>query len=146
MLVHIQSVQRLIIDPLHLTSARYDPAPQITGPHADGYFTYPNGTYKDLTAYTEGLAANGGIVSDAADEAHFLQALMRGQVLKPAQLTALETAYSTAEEHFELRARRRRSNPTAAPTGCSPTATTAAATATCPRCRSRPTAAASPSC
>jgi D-alanyl-D-alanine carboxypeptidase len=87
--------RNLIIDPLHLTSARYDPAPQITGPHADGYFTYPNGTYKDLTAYTEGLAANGGIVSDAADEAHFLQALMRGQVLKPAQLAALETAYSS---------------------------------------------------
>jgi len=88
-----------IIDPLHLTSARYDPAPQITGPHADGYFTYPNGTYKDLTAYTEGLAANGGIVSDAADEAHFLQALARGKILKPAQLTALETAYSQTADY-----------------------------------------------
>ena len=27
----------LIIDPLHLHSARYDPAPRITAPHADGY-------------------------------------------------------------------------------------------------------------
>ena len=48
----------------------------------------------DATRWTGGLAANGGIVSDAADEAHFLQALMRGQVLRPAQLTALETPYA----------------------------------------------------
>ena len=48
----------------------------------------------DATGWTGGLAAEGGIVSDAADEAHFLQALMRGQVLRPEQLTALETPHA----------------------------------------------------
>ncbi len=83
-----------IIDPRHLQSARYDPAPSISGPHAHGYSLSTGGKLVDATGWTGGLAANGGIVSDAADEAHFLQSLMRGQVLRPAQLTALETPYA----------------------------------------------------
>ena len=83
-----------IIDPLHLQSARYDPAPNITGPHAHGYSLSANGKLVDATGWTGGLAANGGIVSDAADEAHVLQALMRGQILRHAQLNALETPYA----------------------------------------------------
>jgi D-alanyl-D-alanine carboxypeptidase len=85
--------RREIIDPLHLTSARYNPSPDITGPHAHGYVINSNGTLTDATGWTQGLAANGAILSDAADEAHFLQALMRGQILKPTQLTALKTPY-----------------------------------------------------
>jgi D-alanyl-D-alanine carboxypeptidase len=80
-----------IIDPLHLASARYDPAPNISGPHADGYVLNPNGTVRDIGTWTMGLAGDGGIVADAADEARFLQALMRGQILAPEQLSALET-------------------------------------------------------
>ena len=87
-------VRTQIINPLHLHSARYDPAPNISGPHAHGYSLSTGGKLVDATRWTGGLAANGGIVSDAADEAHFLQALMRGQVLRPAQLTALETPYA----------------------------------------------------
>ena len=83
-----------IIDPLHPQSARYDPAPNISGPHSHGYSLPTAGKVVDATGWTEGLAANGGIVSDAADEAHFLQALMRGHVLRHAQLTALETPYA----------------------------------------------------
>jgi D-alanyl-D-alanine carboxypeptidase len=83
-----------IIDPLHLHSARYDPAPNISGPHAHGYSLSTAGKLVDATGWTEGLAAEGGIVSDAADEAHFLQALIRGHVLPHAQLTALETPYA----------------------------------------------------
>jgi CubicO group peptidase (beta-lactamase class C family) len=52
-----------------------------------------NGTLTDTTTWTEGLGANGGIVSDAADEAHFLQALMRAELLDRAQLTGLVTPY-----------------------------------------------------
>jgi D-alanyl-D-alanine carboxypeptidase len=84
-----------IIDPLHLHSARYDPAPNISGPHADGYSLSPGGKLVDATGWTEGLAAEGGIVSDAADAAHFMQALVRGRVLRHAQLTALKTPYAT---------------------------------------------------
>ena len=83
-----------IIDPLHLHSARYDPAPNISGPHAHGYSLSTGGKLVDATRWTGGLAANGGIVSDAADEAHFLQALMRGHILRHTQLTALETPYA----------------------------------------------------
>jgi D-alanyl-D-alanine carboxypeptidase len=83
-----------IIDPLHLHSARYDPAPNISGPHAHGYSLSTDGKLVDGTGWTGDLAANGGIVSDAADEAHFLQALMRGHVLRHAELTALKTPYA----------------------------------------------------
>lgn len=85
-----------ILDPLHLRSARYDPAPNITGPHAHGYSLSTSGKLVDATGWTEGLAAEGGIVSDAADEAQFLQALIRGHILRPAQLTALQSPYAQA--------------------------------------------------
>ncbi len=83
-----------IIDPLRLRSARYDPAPNISGSHAHGYSLSAGGKLVDATGWTGGLAADGGIVSDAADEAHFLQALMRGQVLQPAQLAALQSKHA----------------------------------------------------
>jgi D-alanyl-D-alanine carboxypeptidase len=83
-----------IIGPLDLHSARYDPAPNISGPHAHGYSLSTSGKLVDATGWTEGLAANGGIVSDAADEAHFLQALMRGKVLRPTQFKELETPHA----------------------------------------------------
>jgi D-alanyl-D-alanine carboxypeptidase len=86
--------RRLIIDPLHLTSARYDPAPTITGPHAHGYIIFPPWKPQDATAWTGGLAANGGIVSDAADEAHFLGDVIQGRILKPPELQELETDYA----------------------------------------------------
>lgn len=86
--------RREIIDPLHLTTAAYDPNPNITGPYAHGYIVPDTGPLTDSTTWTQGLGADGGIVSDAADEARFLQALMRGELLKPPQLTALKKDYS----------------------------------------------------
>ena len=137
-----------IIDPLHLHSARYDPAPNISGPHAHGYSLSTGGKLVDATRWTGGLAANGGIVSDAADEAHFLQALMRGHILRHTQLTALETPYAQGgpalgNDSYGL-------GVVIQPDGCatpaSPTAITARATATCPPSRPRPMAAAWRSC
>jgi len=86
--------RRLIIDPLHLTSARYDPAPTISGPHAHGYLIFPPWKPQDATALTGDLAANGGIVSNATDEAHFLQDVMQGRILQPRELQELETDYT----------------------------------------------------
>lgn len=83
-----------IAAPLGLRSARYDPAPNISGPHAHGYSLAAGGRLVDATRWTGGLAANGGIVSDAADEARFLRALVRGRVLHTAQLAALLTPYT----------------------------------------------------
>ena len=79
-----------ILEPLHLTSAAYDPAATIAGEHAHGYRVNASGALNDTTTWTLGLGANGGIVSDAADEARFLQGVMRGLLLSPSLLAALK--------------------------------------------------------
>jgi D-alanyl-D-alanine carboxypeptidase len=79
-----------IIAPLHLRSAAYDPHSKISGAHAHGYSVAPSGKLTDTTTWTFGLGANGGIVSNAADEARFLTSLMRGVLLGPAELAALK--------------------------------------------------------
>ena len=84
--------QREIIGPLDLTSAAYDPGADIDEGHALGYRVEEDGRLMDTTRWTGGLGANGGIVSNAADEGRFLQALMRGELLGPEELEALETA------------------------------------------------------
>jgi D-alanyl-D-alanine carboxypeptidase len=82
--------RKLILEPLHLTSAAYDPAATIAGEHAHGYRVVSSGALTDTTTWTTGLGANGGVVSDAADEATFLQAVMRGRLLAPSLLQALK--------------------------------------------------------
>ena len=77
---------------------RGSPAPTRTAtgsPRTASSPTQPPGRF--------GLGANGGIVSDAADEARFLTSLMRGALLGPAQLAALKTAFRPQQ----LRARHR---------------------------------------
>jgi D-alanyl-D-alanine carboxypeptidase len=88
--------RRRIIEPLGLTHTAYDPSPQITGPHAQGYSVAAHGKLTNTTTWVQGLGANGGIVSDASDEARFLQALMHGRLIRPAQLLALETPSSAS--------------------------------------------------
>lgn len=83
--------RRRIVDRLHLTTAAYDPHSSIRGAHAHGYSLGGDGTLTDATTWTAGLGANGGIVSDARDEARFLVALMQGKLIPPAELQALET-------------------------------------------------------
>jgi len=79
-------LRRQIIVPLNLTSAAYDPHSQITGPHALGYRVSAGGKLTDATSWTQGVGAGGGMISDAADEANFLQALMRGEIIGAAHL------------------------------------------------------------
>jgi D-alanyl-D-alanine carboxypeptidase len=83
--------RRLIIDPLHLASAAYDPHSQITGTYAHGYHISADGKLTDATSWTQGVGAGGGMISDAADEARFLQALMRGEIIDTAQLDEMKT-------------------------------------------------------
>lgn len=85
-----------IIEPLHLDSVAYDPQGEITGEHPRGYFIRPTGTLVDATAFHGGVGAEGGIVSDARDEARFLTALMQGKLLKRAELGALKTPTAAA--------------------------------------------------
>jgi D-alanyl-D-alanine carboxypeptidase len=85
-----------IVLPLELESAAYDPRSRITGPHARGYALAADGTLVDTTRRVEDLAANGGVVAHALDEARFLTALMRGELLRPASLAALKTPSAAA--------------------------------------------------
>jgi D-alanyl-D-alanine carboxypeptidase len=79
-----------IFKPLGLHATAYDPQGPISGPHANGYGILPNGTQIDTTDRHWGVAAEGGIVSDAKDTATFLAALMRGQLLDRSHVTAME--------------------------------------------------------
>ncbi len=54
-----------IIKPLGLTDTAYDPHARISGPHARCYGLAAGGKLTDATAWTFGLGAAGGIVSDA---------------------------------------------------------------------------------
>jgi D-alanyl-D-alanine carboxypeptidase len=88
---------RFIIRPLGLTSAAYAPGGPIPGPHPVGYAVLPGGKAVPASDWgAGGLGAEGGIVADARDEAAFLVALMRGELLPAAELDALETPAVTS--------------------------------------------------
>ena len=56
----------------------------------------------DATAWHGGIGAEGGIVANAEDEARFLMALMQGELLRPAELTALKTPASSIGSDYAL--------------------------------------------
>jgi CubicO group peptidase (beta-lactamase class C family) len=68
--------QQRIFSPLGLKQTSYQPQGPIAGPHAEGYSISANGALTDATAWTYGKGADGAIVTDAADEATFLRALV----------------------------------------------------------------------
>ena len=72
-------------------------SPVIPGPHAVGYEQFsPTGPVVDVTALNPSLAgASGGIISSTEDGNQFLRALVRGELVKPAQLTEMETTVPT---------------------------------------------------
>jgi D-alanyl-D-alanine carboxypeptidase len=69
-----------IFTPLGLRDSAYDPQGPIRGQHAHGY-RVAQGPPIDTTAAHAGIGAEGGVVSNAADTAHFLVALMQGKLL-----------------------------------------------------------------
>ncbi len=83
--------RRIIIDPLRLTSAGYDPTAAITGAHALGYVIEAGGEARPNAGAGEGaLAASGGVVVNARDEARFLVALVRGRIVSEPYLRQIE--------------------------------------------------------
>jgi D-alanyl-D-alanine carboxypeptidase len=80
-----------IIRPLGLEHSAYDPQGPIAGPHARGYLVNRDGSLVDQTAVHWGIGAEGGIVSDAADTARFLVALMQGRLLGPVAAARMRT-------------------------------------------------------
>ena len=77
-----QLYRRVIITPLRLKSAVYAPNGPTPGEHPVGY---ENGKAASR-AGEGGLGAEGGIVSDARDEATFLVALVRGKLVPTGEL------------------------------------------------------------
>jgi D-alanyl-D-alanine carboxypeptidase len=88
---------RFIIDPLKLRSAGYDPTATVTRKHATGYIIQKGGKPKDAAHLDIGsLAASGGVVTEARDEATFLTSLMRGRILsRPFVRQLQENGYGT---------------------------------------------------
>ena len=72
--------QQRIFTPLGLHHTSFQPQGWIVGPHAEGYNISPNGTLTDATAWTWGKGADGAIVTDTADEATFVRALLDNQL------------------------------------------------------------------
>jgi D-alanyl-D-alanine carboxypeptidase len=79
-----------LFEPLGLDATAYDPQGPIDGPHARGYGIAPDGRATDTTDWHAGIGAEGGIVSDAADTARFLTALMQGALLDRRHVNELE--------------------------------------------------------
>jgi D-alanyl-D-alanine carboxypeptidase len=78
-----------IFQPLGLKQTSYDPQGPIAGPHAQGYGSAPDGTLADTTAQAPFKGADGAVVSNAADTATFLRALLGGRLVDRQRLVAL---------------------------------------------------------
>jgi D-alanyl-D-alanine carboxypeptidase len=87
--------QQRIFAPLGLSHTSYQPQGPIAGPHAEGYDISSTGTPTDATAYTAGKGADGAIVTDAAEEAIFVQALVDGALHVRQQLLDFYGATAT---------------------------------------------------
>jgi D-alanyl-D-alanine carboxypeptidase len=79
-----------IFEPLRLEQSAYDPQGPIAGPHAHGYALAENRQPEDATDSHGGVGAEGGVVSDAADTATYLTALMHGQLLDAPMSAAMK--------------------------------------------------------
>jgi D-alanyl-D-alanine carboxypeptidase len=85
-----QLFRELVVDPLGLKATTWDPQGPIVGRHARGYSLRADGSTVDATAAHGGKGADGAIVSNAAETARFLRALMSGELLGPLQLMRLK--------------------------------------------------------
>ena len=84
--------ERIIVKPLGLKSVGYFPSGPIAGPHPIGYSVRGGGHALPATNHLGGtLQAEGGIVSNARDEARFLVGLVTGKIVDPATLSQIVT-------------------------------------------------------
>jgi D-alanyl-D-alanine carboxypeptidase len=76
-----QLFRELVTGPLSLKQTAWDPQGPIAGPHSRGYVLRSDGSTLDATASHGGKGADGAVVSNAAETARFLRALMSGTLL-----------------------------------------------------------------
>jgi len=82
--------RRIIIEPLRLASAAYAPHGPIAGEHPVGYVVVPGKkAFAATNAAAGGLGAEGGIVTNAQDEARFLVALVQGRIVPRAMVVQM---------------------------------------------------------
>ncbi|MFD8690915.1 serine hydrolase domain-containing protein [Streptomyces sp. NPDC059651] len=93
-----EEIRRRVIEPLglHDTSVPGD-ATSIPGPHPRGYVRPgEDAPLVDITAFNPSVAgASGEMISSGADLNRFLDALVRGKLLRPAQLKEMMTTRPT---------------------------------------------------
>jgi D-alanyl-D-alanine carboxypeptidase len=81
-----------IFEPLRLHHTSYPSSSRINGSYIHGYFLLDESMLLDITPLSPTLfGAAGGIVSTAKDVARFYRALLRGRLLAPEQLEAMQT-------------------------------------------------------
>jgi D-alanyl-D-alanine carboxypeptidase len=81
-----------IFKPLKLDSTSLPATPEITGPHAHGYFVMGPDGATDVTNFSPSIAwAGGGIVSTTSDVTAFYRALLEGKLLPPELMKQMMT-------------------------------------------------------
>ncbi len=97
---YADEVTRRVIRPLDLraTFAPSDDA-EIPGPHPHGYVEPGDSApYVDITVLNPTIAGSaGGMISDGADLNRFMDALVHGRLLRPAQLKEMMTTRPTGD-------------------------------------------------
>ncbi|MFC9590629.1 serine hydrolase domain-containing protein [Streptomyces sp. NPDC056944] len=81
-----------IFTPLKLDSSYLPTGPDITGPHAHGYFVLGKPPATDVTRFSPSIAwAGGGIIASSGDASSFYHALLTGRLLPPELLKEMMT-------------------------------------------------------
>ena len=92
-------LDRRIFRPLHLRATSFDRSPRISGAYAHGYLPLDGFRPRDASVFSQSSTwAAGAIVSTAADLANFYRALLRGRLLRPRLLRAMETTVPVAPD------------------------------------------------
>ena len=95
-------LRQRISKPLGLTSAVYAPGGETRAHHPQDYKVQSDGTVSDATDwYRADEGASGAMIANARDQAGFLTALMQGELLPSAELTAMKTP-SLANSRYGL--------------------------------------------
>jgi D-alanyl-D-alanine carboxypeptidase len=92
-------LDRRIFRPLQLHATSFVSSPQISGAYAQGYFPLDGSRPRDASVFSQSSTwAAGAIVSTADDLATFYRALLRGRLLRPRLLRAMETTVPVAAD------------------------------------------------
>jgi D-alanyl-D-alanine carboxypeptidase len=92
-------LDRRIFRPLRLRATSFDSSPRISGTYAHGYLPLNGSGPRDASVFSQSSAwAAGAIVSTTDDLANFYRALLRGRLLRPRLLQAMETTVPVAAD------------------------------------------------